>query len=203
MMARPMLLVDLQRCIGCYSCTVACKQENDLPPGITWHTVTEVGPVGEFPNIEGYWLPHGCMHCEDPACVEACPTGASYQREDGIVLVDHDKCILCRYCMWACPYDARTFSEEHGMVSKCTMCAHLIDAGKEPACVTHCMGDARWFGDLDDPNSEIAQYLAANEDRAVHLLESQGTSPGLIYLEPKCGMLGDEAVATAGAKARS
>lgn len=192
MMARPMWLIDLERCIGCYSCVVACKQENDVPVGGNWIVVDEIGPFGEYPNVEGYFLPHGCMHCEDPACVDVCPTGASYQREDGIVLVDHDKCILCRYCTWACPFGARSYTPGEKVVSKCTMCAHLVDAGQEPACVAHCMGEARFFGDLDDPNSEISQYLADNEDRIVHLLESQNTNPGVIFLSPKVGMLSDK-----------
>lgn len=194
-MARPTLLVDLKRCIGCYSCVVACKQENGVPVGSNWIRVDEIGPFGEFPNIQGYFLPHGCMQCEDPACVDACPTGASYQREDGIVLVNHDQCILCRYCTWACPYDARSFDVENQLMTKCTLCAHLVDAGKDPACVQHCMGGARFFGDIDDPNSEISQYLAANEDRAVKLLESAGTQPSVIFLQPHVGMLSNEAVA--------
>ena len=189
MMARLTMLVDLQRCIGCWSCNVACKQENDVPPGVFRNELFTVGPFGEYPDVKSYFLPRPCMHCEDAACVKACPTGASYQRGDGLVLIDADKCIVCGYCAWACPYGARQVNEVAQRMEGCTMCAHRIDEGLDPACVHHCMGKARMFGDLDDPDSEISKYLAANQDRVFHLLESQGTKPRVIYLAPKMGLL--------------
>ena len=134
------------------------------------------------------------MHCDEPPCVKACPTGASYKHTDGRVLVDHDKCIGCQYCTWACPYGARVFNPETKVVDKCTLCPQLTYAGKPPACVAHCMGQARVFGDLDDPTSELAQRLAANKDRAVHLLAEQGTKPSVVYLQPKVGMLSPAAL---------
>ena len=197
-MAHYTLLIDLQRCIGCYSCNVACKQENGVPPGQNWNEVFTVGPVGEFPNVQAYFLPRPCMHCDNPACVAVCPTGASYKRPDGPVLVNHDICIGCQYCTWACPYGARVFNTERMVTEKCTMCAHLIDAGQKPQCVAHCMGQARFFGDIDDPNSDISKYLAANKDRATHLLEEQGTKPSVIYLKPKVGMLSGTALRRSG-----
>ena len=193
-MAHNTLLIDLQRCIGCYSCTVACKQENGVPAGQNWNEVFTVGPVGDFPNVKAYYLPRPCMHCDNAACIGVCPTGASYKRADGPVLVDHYKCIGCQYCTWACPYGARVFNRDRGVTEKCTMCTQLIDVGKKPACVAHCMGQARLFGDIDDPNSDISKYLAANQDRATHLLEEQGTKPSVIYLKPKVGMLTAEAI---------
>jgi Fe-S-cluster-containing dehydrogenase component len=188
-MTRLSMLIDLQRCIGCYSCNIACKQENDVPPGVFRNQVFTVGPVGEYPNVQSYFLPRPCMHCEDAACVKACPTGASYQRGDGLVLINADKCIVCGYCAWVCPYGARQVNEVAGRMEGCNLCVQRIDAGQEPACVHHCMGKARMFGDMDDPNSEIAQYLAANQERAFHLLESKGTKPRVVYLLAKMGAL--------------
>ncbi len=188
-MTRLTMLIDLQRCIGCYSCNVACKQENGVPPGIFRNELFTIGPFGEYPEVKSYFLPRPCMHCEDAACVKACPTGASYQRGDGLVLIDASKCIVCGYCSWACPYGARQVNEEAARMEGCNLCAHRVDQGLDPACVHHCMGKARMFGDLDDPDSEISKHLAANEDRVFHLLESQGTKPRVIYLAPKMGAL--------------
>lgn len=188
-MTRLSLVIDIQRCIGCWSCNVACKQENGVAPGINRNQLFLIGPYGEYPDVHAYYLPRPCMHCEDAACVKVCPTGASYQRGDGLVEIDHDKCILCGYCAWACPYGARTLDEEHKIVEVCTLCVHRIEAGQEPSCVHHCMGKARLFGDLDDPNSEVSKYLEANKDRAFHLLESQGTKPRVVYLAPRMGPL--------------
>lgn len=196
-MARPTLLIDLKRCIGCMSCAVACKMENDVPVGISLNTVTQVGPVGEWPyGLKQYYLPHSCMHCDKPLCVEACPTGASYIREnDGLVLVDAEQCIQCESCVKACPYGARSIDATKGTAAKCTLCVNLIDNGELPSCVKHCIAEARFFGDLDDPNNSIAKYLAEsdNEGRALKLLETEGTSPTVTYLQPTCGMLADEA----------
>jgi Fe-S-cluster-containing dehydrogenase component len=178
------MLIDLQRCIGCWSCNVACKQENGVAPGVFRNQLFTVGPFGEYPDVQGYYLPRPCMHCEDAACVAACPTGASYQRGDGLVVVDPDKCIVCGYCAWACPYGGRQVNEQAGRIEGCDFCAHRVDAGLDPACVHHCMGKARMFGDLDDPNSQISLHLAANQDREFHLLESQGNHPRNIYLAP-------------------
>ncbi len=188
-MTRLTMLIDLQRCIGCYSCNVACKQENDVPPGVWRNQLFTIGPFGEYPDVKGYFLPRPCMHCEDAACVKVCPTGASYQTGDGRVLVNYDKCIVCGYCAWACPYGAREINPIANRIEGCTMCSQRIDVGLDPACVHHCMGKARFFGDLDDPNSDISKHLAANQERVFYLLESQGTKPRTIYLAPKMGAL--------------
>ena len=188
-MTRPTLLIDLERCIGCYTCKVACKQENGVAVGVDRNEVFEIGPSGEYPDIKGYFLPQPCMHCEDPPCVETCPTGASYRRDDGIVLINHDECILCEKCIKVCPYGARDFNSEINRIEGCTLCTHRIDAGGKPACVVHCMGQALIFGDMDDPQSVVFKYLKANQERKLHLLEDQGTKPKVTYLVPKCGIL--------------
>jgi Fe-S-cluster-containing dehydrogenase component len=188
-MTRLTMLIDLQRCIGCWSCNVACKQENNVPPQVYRNQLFTIGPFGEYPDVQGYFLTRPCMHCEDAACVKACPTGASYQNGSGQVLIDHDKCIVCGYCTWACPYGARSINPVTNQIEACTQCVHLTSQGQEPACVHHCMGKARFFGDLDDPNSDIAKHLAANQERAFKLLESKGTKPRVIYLAPKMGAL--------------
>ena len=148
-MTRYGMVIDLKRCIGCQSCVVACKMENFLPPGIKWARVRDY-TTGTYPRTSRNYLPTPCMHCEDAPCVDVCPTGASYKRADGIVLVDYDKCSGCRYCVVACPYGSRYFNDEKdgqfpvgltppevlgykehklGSVEKCTFCAHRIDEG--------------------------------------------------------------------------
>ena len=188
-MTRLTMLIDIQRCIGCWSCNIACKQENGVPPEVSRNQLFTVGPFGEYPDVKGYFLPRPCMHCEEAACVKACPTGASYQNGTGQVLIDHDKCIVCGYCAWACPYGARQYNPIAQQMETCTQCIHRVEQGIEPACVHHCMGKARLYGDLDDPNSEVSKHLAANQERAFKLLESQGTNPRVIYLAPKMGAL--------------
>ena len=194
-MARPSMLIDLQRCVGCMSCAVACKMENDVPVGIALNTVHQVGPVGEWPyGLSQYWFPQSCMHCDNPLCVEVCPTGASYVREDGLTVVDHSVCIQCGSCVNACPYGHRVIDPAKESAIKCTLCQPLIDAGKKPSCVKHCIAEARFFGDVDDPDSEINKYLAepGNAERAIKLRESEGSKPTVVYLTPKCGMLDDQ-----------
>lgn len=181
-MTRKALVIDLDRCIGCKSCEVACKQENGVVLGSKWNSVVIVGPTGTYPDMEMYYLPTVCQQCENPECVKVCPTGASYQREDGVVLVDREKCIGCRYCMMACPYGVRSFNEEKEVVEKCTLCDHLTAIGENPACVKNCPGKARFFGDLDDPNSDasIAIKEAGNEN--VHSLPDIGNKPSTRYI---------------------
>ncbi len=178
-MTRKTLVIDLDSCVGCHSCAVVCKQENNVGLGTFYNKVLTIGPTGTFPNLEMYYLPVGCQHCEKPQCVTVCPTGASFKREDGIVLVDHSKCIGCRYCIMACPYGVRTYDESKGVIEKCTLCAHLVDAGRKPACVFHCPGQARFFGDLDDPSSDVAQLVANKKN---HHLVDVGNKPGVVYV---------------------
>ena len=184
-MARMGMIIDLDLCIGCDSCTIACKQENNIPIGDFWSKVNQIGPTGVFPELEQYFLPVLCQHCDDAHCVNVCPTGASYQREDVVVLIDHDKCIGCKYCVMACPYGVRYYNEDQGVIEKCTLCAHRLEVGQVPACVETCVASARIFGDLDDPNSEISKKLAQGGNN-VHRLADIGNSPSVHYiLSPK------------------
>uniref|UniRef100_UPI004048D1F6 4Fe-4S dicluster domain-containing protein n=1 Tax=Limnohabitans sp. TaxID=1907725 RepID=UPI004048D1F6 len=143
--------------------------------------------AGSFPNTDTVHFPKSCLHCEDPPCVPVCPTGASYKREtDGIVLVDADKCIGCKYCAWACPYGAREFDEASGDMTKCTLCVDRIhnpllpEADRKPACVQACPTNARLFGDVKDPNSEVSQ--AIRERGGYALMPEWNTRPANQYL---------------------
>lgn len=154
-MSRHAIITDLNRCVGCLACSVGCKVQNDVPIGNYWNKVVRMGPVpkedgGQFPNVEMYFLPLSCQHCANPQCVDVCPTGATYKREDGVVMIDKDACIGCQACMGACPYGVRYLDEDLGVVQKCSMCVEKIDEGQLPQCVTQCGGRARYFGDLDE-----------------------------------------------------
>ena len=173
------LVLDSRKCINCKACVVACKAENEVPVGQFRDWINE-DRQGEYPKLRMDFEPEQCHHCEHPSCVRVCPTGASWQRKDGIVLVNYDECIGCRYCMVACPYDARYFVEETGVVDKCTLCSHRVDRGEVPACVETCPSKVRVFGDLEDPGSRIHELLAT---RRYRVKEPQtGNGPQLYYL---------------------
>lgn len=185
---RNCLVIDLDRCSGCDSCVVACKFENNLDLGVYWNRVNPVGPSGDFPNIEQYWLPTQCQQCENAPCVAACPTGASYRdEENGLVLIDKEACIGCQVCLDACPYGARTFNPTLNVVEKCTCCVQRLADGQKPACVTNCCTGGRFFGDLDDPESDAAKAVAAaGEENCYHLPDPSGAEPRTVYiLSPK------------------
>jgi tetrathionate reductase subunit B len=174
------MVIDTRRCIGCHACTVACKSENDVPLGYSRNWVEYV-EKGEFPNVDRSFLPRLCNHCSEPACVDVCPTGATYKREeDGIVVVDDDICIGCKYCIHACPYDARYLNPITGTVDKCDFCLHRVSQGLEPSCVNTCQGHARIFGDINDPGSEVSTLLAENSYTV--LLKAMGTHPNVFYI---------------------
>ena len=196
------MVINLKRCIGCNACTAACKQENNTDSGIFWSQVIAT-EKGVFPNSRIDYLPILCMHCQDAPCVRACPTRASQQADDGTVFIDTKKCMGCRYCMQACPYQARSFlfrdpapvfrngeftpvekarQGEHprGTVEKCDFCAAKREAGLEPACVSTCPTKARVFGDLDDPNSEVSRLLRDNSHR--RLKPELNTRPSVYYI---------------------
>jgi molybdopterin-containing oxidoreductase family iron-sulfur binding subunit len=214
------MVVDTRRCVGCKACMVACKAENKTPPGVSYTVVVENG-FGERPGDRPLFLTKPCFHCDEPPCVAVCPVGATFKRkQDGIVVVDYDRCIGCRYCIVACPYQARYFdfgenypaiaektpyadvpSPEYrqfrkreadaspiGNVRKCTFCLHLQDAegkydkaaGRWPACAKTCTGKAIFFGDFNDPDSDVSRLLAQRQP--VRLKEELGTEPNVYYL---------------------
>jgi len=209
-MARLGMVIDLKRCYGCYACVMACKLKNHTPPGVFWSRLLK-GEAGTYPNTVRQALPVLCMQCEEPSCVEVCPTGATYQRpEDGIVVVDKNKCMGCKYCIMGCPYGARysverwesyfpdglplspyeefakSFWEEHsgvGVATKCDFCLDRLGTGKEPACVEACPAKARTFGDLDDPDSEVSVLIRRH--RGTQLNPELGNKPKVYYLEPR------------------
>jgi Fe-S-cluster-containing dehydrogenase component len=182
-MAHNCIVVNLDRCIGCYSCELACKMENDVALGERWNKVVQIEPFGEFPDVKTYWLPVMCQQCEEAPCVHVCPTGASYRDEEtNIVLIDKSKCIGCKYCMMACPYGVRSWNKENQVVEKCTLCNQLTSAGELPACVKVCCGKARFYGDLDDPESDASKALAEADPSSIHHLPDVGNNPATAYI---------------------
>jgi len=142
--------VDLRKCVGCKACVVSCKAENNTPFGDTWRGVGEL-LEGSYPDLKKTFVSMACNHCAEPACLKACPVDAiSKRKEDGIVLIDQEKCIGCRRCVWACPFGAPKYNNQTKKEEKCTFCVHRMDAGLKPACVTTCIGDALNFGWLDE-----------------------------------------------------
>lgn len=169
------LLVDLDRCIGCHSCEIACKNENHVVLGSHWNKVLLRGPYGDFPHLSEYYLPAQCMQCESAPCVHVCPTGASYRDPDtNVVLVDQSKCIGCKYCMMACPYGVRSWNPKKNVVEKCTLCQQLTMVGQNPACVDACCANARFYGDYDDPDSDVNKRLDEVDPAAVHSMPDEG-----------------------------
>ena len=192
------MLIDLNRCPeGCNECVSACSKENGLQghgrPATDPQWIRKVDVHDPATGLSKS-LPVMCQHCADPPCVDVCPTGASFKRADGIVLVDKHTCIGCRYCISACPYKARSFVHEaledqkphaprgKGTVESCTMCVHRVDANQQPACVEACNdtgGGAMLFGDLNDPDSEISKRVATYASQQIRA--DLGTDPGVRY----------------------
>ncbi|MCO5338215.1 sulfate reduction electron transfer complex DsrMKJOP subunit DsrO [Delftia tsuruhatensis] len=179
------MLVDLRRCIGCQACTVSCSMENLPPLGqfrttVLQYEVQHAGNEDLPPAMLN--LPRLCNHCDNPPCVPVCPVQATFQRSDGIVLVDNERCVGCGYCVQACPYDARFINHETQTADKCTFCEHRLEAGLLPACVESCVGGARMIGDLNDEGSEIRQRMREHAKDLKVLKPAMGTDPHVYYL---------------------
>lgn len=204
-MARWGMVFDLKRCIGCNACVVACKTENMLPEDV-FFTRTFVAESGQFPNVKRTYIPTLCNHCEDAPCQKVCPSGATYTRGDGIVMVDQNKCIGCSACAVACPYDNRSqltrekldrsyfgagdlkaFEADRqerwvaGTVTKCDFCSSRVDKALKPACVVACPTEARIFGDLDDAASAPSKLIRQRNGRPP--LPEKNTRPKVFYVD--------------------
>lgn len=177
------MLIDLRRCIGCQACTVSCHLENEAPLG-KFRTIVSQYEVDDpvTGDMSTFFLPRLCNHCDNPPCVPVCPVQATWQQNDGIVVVDSDRCVGCGYCVQACPYDARFINQHTQTADKCTFCAHRLEAGLLPACVESCVGGARIIGDLNDPASVILRMIDEHRDDLKVLQPEKGTRPHVFYL---------------------
>ena len=208
------LVIDLDICVGCHACSVNCKEWNTSgyhapmtdtapygadPTGVWFnrvHAYEIQRPAGESQTV---YFPKSCLHCEDAPCVTVCPTGASYKREeDGIVLVNEDMCIGCKLCSWACPYGAREYDSNEGVMKKCTLCIdkiyneNLPEESRQPACVSTCPANARHFGDLGDPDSDVSKMVKSRG--GYDLMPEQNTKPVNKYLPPRTRQMGPNAI---------
>lgn len=222
------MVIDLSRCVGCAACDIACKVENNTPDGFAWSNHM-IETRGTFPNTTYRYIPTLCNHCDNAPCVTNCPTTAMHKSEDGLTLHDANKCIGCRACQAACPYNVIYFNKDRphkklrgqdepaipgctstyaqvadaldapiaphnptrgetypsvrpkGIVEKCTFCDHRLAHGELPACVVACPGDARIFGDRNDPQSKVSKLLTANASRV--LQPEKGTKPNVLYIK--------------------
>ena len=188
-------VIDNRTCIGCHACTVACKSEHDVPIGVN-RTHVKYIETGTYPDSSREFSVHRCNHCEDAPCTTICPTYALFTRDDGIVDFDNDRCIGCKSCMQACPYDALYIDPNEGTAAKCNYCAHRVENSYEPACVIVCPTESIISGDLEDPNSQIALRIAEN-DVKVRKPEA-GTKPNVYYIETSDEMLDPAATALTG-----
>lgn len=173
-------IIDNRKCIGCHACTTACKSEHLVPVGVNRTWVKQV-EKGEFPNTRRLFSVMRCNHCTEAPCVEICPVEALFYRDDGIVDFNNDRCIGCKSCMQACPYDALYIDPENHTAAKCNYCAHRVDIGLEPACVNVCPEHAIISGDMENPESEISQLLA--REQVTVRKAAKGTVPNLFYID--------------------
>ncbi len=173
-------LADTERCVNCQACTVACRAEWNTPLGYSRNWVREVMTVANDGAPRLSLISGRCQHCDEAPCVAYCPSGASYTREDGIVLVDREICSGCEMCVSVCPYDARFKNPEDDKISKCTYCQPRIDSGGQPACVEVCFNKALIFGDINDPDSEVSRLLKEESWKKL-VTEQVNTKPNHYY----------------------
>ena len=183
------IVTDVNRCVGCLACSVACKVVNGVPVGSFWNkTLRITNPSAEgrnWPDVDNYYVTVSCQHCADPECVKVCPTGASHKLEDGTVQIDKSKCIGCQFCAMSCPYGVRYLNEEERVVEKCTLCEQKIAQGELPQCVSQCSGMARWFGDVEQGiesfkgacGETLEAFCEPFEETDVHTLPDVGNGP--------------------------
>ena len=188
------IVTDVNRCVGCLACSVACKVVNNVPVGSFWNKTLRVTNPSEdganWPNVDNYYLTVSCQHCEEPECVKVCPTEASHIREDGTVQIDKSKCIGCQFCAMACPYGVRYLNEEERVVEKCTLCEQKIAQGELPQCVSQCCGMARWYGDAEQgiesfegPRGErLGDFVNDFTEDQVYKLTDVGNGPSMFYI---------------------
>ena len=207
------MVLDTLKCVGCDGCTMACKSENVTPPGVVY-TLVMKEEVGTYPNVRELFVPKPCMQCQKAPCVHVCPVTATHVREDGVVEINYDKCIGCKYCINACPYDSRISDKgdfytsgtpeiekyekrptyEYGKrwprkegkspignARKCHFCLHRLEKGLLPACITACIGRARYFGDINDSKSLVSEQVAKH--KATRAKEELGTEPSVYYID--------------------
>lgn len=164
------LIIDTTKCVGCGACREACTLRNNLLENSSY--------IHILARDEGF-LPVQCQHCANPPCAQVCPAKATYRRDDGVVMIDEKMCVGCKYCEVACPYQARTFDEERGVVDKCWLCLDWVMNGERPACVEACVLGARLFGRQDDPNSQVSQLIASGRAKPLH--PEFDTQPSILY----------------------
>ena len=181
------MVIDQRKCVGCHTCTVACKSENNVPLGY-WRSWVKGIEKGRYPDVKNFFLRRLCNHCDNPPCVDVCPVQATLKRADGVVMMYYGKCIGCGMCIAACPYDARFFNPVRRTADKCSFCSHRIDANLLPACVTSCIGRAITFGDLNDPRSEVSKLIASNA--TVVIKPELGTLPKVFYIAADRDLMG-------------
>lgn len=178
------MVIDSAKCMDCKACVAACKQANHVSRGVWRNWIKETVPSVENNKLaRGHFQPGACMHCDEPSCVAACPTGATYKAADGSVVIDPKLCIGCGNCIPACPYGARFRDPKKRIADKCSYCEERRAAGLAPACVDTCPTKARVFGDISDPQSEAAKLLAANQGKVVRVIaKGKDTKPNMYYI---------------------
>lgn len=180
------MIHDENLCIGCQACSVACRSENNVPDGV-FRLQVKIEVKGKFPDLKMDFKRQSCVMCDNAPCVDVCPTGASFQTFDGLVHVHDRLCVSCKYCVIACPYNARYTDPVTKSIGKCTFCfENRVARGKEPACVSVCPTDALVFGDIDDTSSDV--YEKANKHYTLFPKAHLGTMPKLAFVPNKKGV---------------